>query len=91
MRTSTAPRFLQVDLGSSQTVSTFVLKHAGLGGESTGWNTGAFTISTSTDGTTWTQAASVTGNRSSRSLHQVTPRTARYVKVDIGTPVYILQ
>ena len=84
--TGTAPRFLQVDLGSSQTVSSFVLKHAGLGGESTGWNTGAFTISTSTDGTTWTQAVSVTGNRSSRTLHQVSPRTARYVKVDIGTP-----
>ncbi|MFF5227807.1 GH92 family glycosyl hydrolase [Dactylosporangium sp. NPDC000521] len=84
--TSTAPRFLQVDLGSNQTVSTFVLKHAGLGGESTGWNTGAFTISTSTDGATWTQAVSVTGNRSSRTLHQVTARTARYVKVDIGTP-----
>jgi hypothetical protein len=84
--TSTAPRFLQVDLGSNQTVSSFVLKHAGLGGESTGWNTGAFTISTSTDGTTWTQAAAVTGNRSSRTLHQITPRTARYVKVDVGTP-----
>ncbi len=83
---STAPRFLQVDLGSNQTVSSFVLKHAGLGGETTGWNTGAFTISTSTDGTTWTQAVSVTGNRSSRTLHQVAPRTARYVKVDIGTP-----
>jgi hypothetical protein len=81
-----APRFLQVDLGSNQTVGSFVIKHAGLGAENTGWNTGAFTISTSTDGTTWSQAISVTANRSSRTLHQVTPRTARYVRLDIGTP-----
>ncbi|MET7395410.1 GH92 family glycosyl hydrolase [Dactylosporangium sp. NPDC005572] len=82
----TAPRYLQVDLGSNQTVGSFVLKHAGLGGETTGWNTGAFTISTSTDGSTWSQAVSVSGNRSSRTLHQVAPRTARYVKVDVSTP-----
>ena len=84
---STAPRFLQVDLGSSQTVSSFVLKHAGLGGESTGWNTGAFTISTSTDGTTWTHG----GDRHRQPLQphpapDHAARTARYVKVDIGTP-----
>ena len=82
----TAPRFLQVDLGANQNVGAFVLEHAGSGAESTGWNTGAFTISTSTDGTTWSQAVSVSGNRTSRTLHQITPRTARYVKVDIGTP-----
>ncbi|GAA2602284.1 GH92 family glycosyl hydrolase [Dactylosporangium fulvum] len=82
----TAPRFLQVDLGSNQTVGSFVLKHAGLGGETTGWNTGAFTISTSTDGTNWSQAVVISGNRSSRTLHQVTPRTARYVKLDVTTP-----
>jgi predicted alpha-1,2-mannosidase len=83
---STAPRYLQIDLGANQTVGSFVLKHAGLGAESTGWNTGAFTISTSTDGTTWSQAVTVSGNRTSRTLHQITPRTARYVKVDITTP-----
>ncbi len=44
---------LQVDLGGNQTVSAFVVKHAGLGTESTGWNTGAFTIDVSTDGTSW--------------------------------------
>ncbi|MER7008976.1 GH92 family glycosyl hydrolase [Dactylosporangium sp. NPDC000555] len=82
----TAPRFLQVDLGTSQTVGSVVIEHAGLGAENTGWNTGAFTISTSTDGSTWSQAISVTGNRSSRTVHQFTPRTARYVKLDISTP-----
>ncbi|MEV8514566.1 GH92 family glycosyl hydrolase [Dactylosporangium sp. NPDC051484] len=82
----TAPRFLQVDLGANQSVGSVVIMHAGLGAENTGWNTGAFTISTSTDGSTWSQASSVTGNRSSRTLHQFTPRTARYVKLDISTP-----
>ncbi len=83
---STAPRFLQVDLGSSQTVSSFVLKHAGLGAEHTGYNTGAFTIRTSTDGYTWNPAVSVSSSRSSRTFHPVTPRTARYVRFDANTP-----
>jgi hypothetical protein len=83
---ATAPRFVQVDLGSAQTVGSVVVQHAGLGAENTGWNTGAFTISTSADGTTWSQAIAVTANRSSRTLHQFTPRTARYVKLDIATP-----
>jgi predicted alpha-1,2-mannosidase len=83
--TATA-KFLQVDLGSAQNVSSFVLKHAGLGGENTGWNTGAFTISTSLDGTNFTQAVNVSGQRSSRTLHQIAARSARYVRVDIGTP-----
>jgi predicted alpha-1,2-mannosidase len=81
-----APRFLTVDLGSNQTVSSAVLKHAGLGGENTGWNTGAFTVRTSTDNVTWTAAASVTGSRSSRTYHPFTPRTARYVRLDISAP-----
>ncbi len=69
------PRFLQVDLGSAQTVSAFVVKHAGLGGEHTGWNTAAFTIATSTDGTTFSPAVSVTGARNSRTYHPIPART----------------
>jgi hypothetical protein len=78
---------LTVDLGSNASVSAFVVKHAALGGESTGFNTGAFTISTSTDNTTFTTAATVTGNRNSRTVHQLaTPRSARYVRLSITTP-----
>jgi predicted alpha-1,2-mannosidase len=47
-------KFLQVDLGANQNIGSVVVKHAGLGGENTGWNTGAFDIQTSTDGSTWT-------------------------------------
>jgi predicted alpha-1,2-mannosidase len=84
--TTAATKFLQVDLGSAQNVSSFVVKHAGLGGETTGWNTGAFTIQTSTDGSTWTTVASVTGSRASRTYHPITTRSARYVKLNLTTP-----
>ncbi|MFC4031315.1 GH92 family glycosyl hydrolase [Streptomyces polygonati] len=83
--TATSPS-LQVDLGAATTVSSFVVKHAGLGGENTGWNTGAFQIQTSTDGTTWSTAASVTGSRSSRTYNAVSPRQARYVRLAISQP-----
>ena len=58
-----------------------MVKHAGLGGENTGWNTGAFQIQTSTDGAAWTTAATVTGSRASRTYHPVAARTARYVRL----------
>ncbi|MEV6042523.1 GH92 family glycosyl hydrolase [Streptomyces xanthochromogenes] len=77
---------LQVDLGSVRNVSSFVIKHAGLGGENTGWNTGAFQIQTSTDGTAWTTAATVTGSRSSRTYHPVSARSARYVRMVVTSP-----
>jgi predicted alpha-1,2-mannosidase len=83
---SAATKFLQVDLGSNMNVSTVVIKHAGLGGENTGWNTGAFNIQTSTDGTNFTTRASVTGMRSSRTVHQFASVSARFVRLNITTP-----
>ncbi len=82
----TAPLFLQVDLGSTQDVSSFVIKHAGLGGENTGWNTGAYNIQTSTDGTNFTTVVSRTGMRSSRTLDTITARSARFVRLNVTTP-----
>ncbi|MFD9963952.1 GH92 family glycosyl hydrolase [Amycolatopsis sp. NPDC058986] len=79
-------KFLQVDLGAARTVSSFVLEHAGLGGETTGWNTGAFTIQTSADGTNWTTVVNVSGSRASRTYHPITARSARYVKLNVSTP-----
>jgi predicted alpha-1,2-mannosidase len=83
---ATGTKFLQVDLGSAQNVSSFVLKHAGLGGESTGLNTGAYTIQTSLDGTAWTTVVDVSAVRASRSYHPITQRQARYVRLNITTP-----
>ncbi|MGC9669156.1 GH92 family glycosyl hydrolase [Planosporangium sp. 12N6] len=82
----TSQAFLQVDLGSAQNVSAFVVKHAGLGGETTGWNTGAFTIQTSVDGSAWSAAVTVTGSRASRTYHPVPTRSARYVRFTATTP-----
>jgi hypothetical protein len=80
---STTPLQLQADLGSAQTVSAFVVKNAGLGGEGTNWNTGGFTISTSTDGTNFSTAVTVTGSRASRSYQPIPSRTARYIRLDV--------
>nr|BFE69750.1 GH92 family glycosyl hydrolase [Actinoplanes digitatis] len=82
----TAPRQLQVDLGSARTVSSFVVKHAALGGEVTNWNTGAYTIATSTDGTTWSNAVTVTASKSSRTYTPIAARSARYVRFETSQP-----
>ncbi|MEV4481638.1 family 16 glycoside hydrolase [Micromonospora coxensis] len=79
-------RYLQVDLGSSQSINKFVVKHAGAGGENTQWNTKDFTIATSTDGANWTTRATVTGNTASTTTHDVTAVTARYVRMNITAP-----
>ncbi|MDT5031455.1 MAG: hypothetical protein QOC94_1626 [Actinoplanes sp.] len=83
---SSGPYVLTADLGSVQTVSSFIVKHAGLGGELTQWNTGAFTISTSTDNATWSPAVTVTGSKSSRTYSPIPARTARYVRFEATSP-----
>jgi len=77
---------LTVDLGSAQTVNTFVVKHAGEGAENTGWNTGAYTIQTSTDGANFATAVNVGSNISSRTVHSVSSRSARFVRLSITNP-----
>jgi hypothetical protein len=84
--TGATPRTLTVDLGSAQTVSSFIVKHAGLAGENTAYNTGAFTISTSTDNATWSAAVTVTNARNSRTYAPIPARTARYVRLEATTP-----
>ncbi|QSQ19106.1 discoidin domain-containing protein [Pyxidicoccus parkwayensis] len=81
----TSPSWLQVDLGSLQTVSNFVVKHAGAGGESTTWNTRAFTIQTSSNGTTWSTPVTVTNNTASTSTHAITATSARYIRLNVTT------
>ncbi len=83
---SASPYWLQVDLGANQTVSSFVIKHAALGGETTAWNTSAYNIQTSTDNVNWTTRVNVSGNLSSRTYNTIGPVTARYIKINITTP-----
>ncbi len=81
-----SPAWLQVDLGSAQTVSGFTVKHAGAGGESTSWNSKAFTIQTSSNGSTWSTPVSATANTASTSTHAITATSARYIKLNVTTP-----
>jgi non-reducing end alpha-L-arabinofuranosidase len=81
-----APRFLQVDLGASYTINGFILRHAQAGGEDAGFNTQDFNIQLSTDGSTWTTVVTVTGNTLGVTTHGITPRTARYAKLNVTTP-----
>ncbi|MBQ1075726.1 discoidin domain-containing protein, partial [Micromonospora sp. C31] len=79
-------KWLRVDLGTTRSVSRFVVRHAGAGGENTAWNTRDFTIQTSTDGSTWTTAATVTANTASTTTHDVSPTQARHIRLTITTP-----
>jgi predicted alpha-1,2-mannosidase len=84
--TMASPASLVVDLGSVQTVGSFVLKNAGLGGENTAWNTNAYTLQLSTDDSNWTTVVNVTGNQASRAYYTITPRQARYVQINVTKP-----
>jgi len=81
-----ASKFLQVDLGSSQALGKFEVTHAAAGGEAASFNTRAFTIQTSPNGSTWTTRATVTANTAAVTTHTVTGVTARYVRLNITTP-----
>jgi hypothetical protein len=79
-------QFWQVDLGAAHTINQIVIDHAGAGGEQTGWNTSAFNLQVSTDGTNFTTVASVTGNTANVTTTNITPTSARYVRLNIVTP-----
>jgi hypothetical protein len=74
-------RILTVDLGSSNTVRTFTVSHAGAGGESASFNTRAFRIRTSTNGSSWSTATTVSGNTANVTTRTVSARNARYVRL----------
>ena len=57
-----APNWLKIDLGYVTSISRWVVKHTGAGGESTIYNTKDFKLQVSNDGTTFTDADTVTGN-----------------------------
>jgi lysophospholipase L1-like esterase len=73
----------QVDLGAPGTVRTVIVRHASAGGEALAWNTRAFRVQTSTDGTTWAAFATVTGNADGVTASTAGPVTARWVRLVI--------
>ncbi|GIJ46019.1 hypothetical protein Val02_29050 [Virgisporangium aliadipatigenens] len=79
-------KWLQVDLGATKQVNRIVLKHAGAGAEQTSWNTRDFTLQASTNGSTWSTVATVSGNTASTTTHDFTATQARYLRLNITTP-----
>ena len=79
-------KWLQVDLGTSQALGSVEISHASAGGESASYNTRAFTLQTSTDGSTWTTRATVTANTAAVTTHSLAGVTARYLRLNIATP-----
>jgi hypothetical protein len=80
------PSWLQVDLGSAQPLTRLVVKHAGAGGEQAAYNTKAFNLQLSTDGSTWTTPVTVSNNADPVTTHQIAATTARYVRLNVTTP-----
>jgi hypothetical protein len=77
-------RQLTVDLGSSQPVTRFVVKHAQAGGEAASMNTRAYRIDTrTTSNGAWSTAATVSNNTAAVTTTNVATRNARYVRLTI--------
>ena len=49
------------------------------------WNTKAFTIQTSSNGTTWSTPVTVTNNTANTSTHAISATSARYIKLTVTT------
>ena len=82
-----APKWLQVNLGYSRTISWISIRNAGAGGETASWNTRDYNLLVSDDGVTWTTVAQVRGNTADSSGVQLTsPFIAQYVRLDVITP-----
>ncbi|MFC5649157.1 discoidin domain-containing protein [Paenibacillus solisilvae] len=77
-------KWLKVDLGSNYNITKWVVKHAGAGGEPTSYNTSAFKLQKSVDGSTnWIDVDSVTGNTANITDRNVTLFNSRYVRLYI--------
>ncbi|WP_167549591.1 discoidin domain-containing protein [Paenibacillus borealis] len=79
-------RWLQIDLGSVKQVNQFVIKHAAEGGETPSYNTKAYNIQVSTDGTNWNKVVNVTNNTIGTTVDNITVVSARYIKLNVTVP-----
>jgi hypothetical protein len=76
--------WLQIDLGSSYPLRSFVVRHASSGGEPTNLNTRDFDLSLSTDGNTWTSPIRVRGSTAAVSTFTLGAAIpARYVRLTV--------
>jgi hypothetical protein len=82
----TTPSQLTVDLGASYALTGLEIDHAAAGGESATFNTKAYTVQVSTDGTTWTTVSQATANTAGITTQALTSTSARYVRLNVTTP-----
>lgn len=80
---SSGNKWLQVDLGKNKTISRYVVKNAGTAYMSNIYNTKDFKLQVSTNGTTWTDVDTVSGNTENIVYRNITSTTARYVRLYI--------
>jgi alpha-mannosidase len=83
---ATGDKWLMVDLGQTYTINRWIVRHAGVGGESSTWNTKDFKLQKSSDGTTFTDVDTVAGNTANVTDRTVTAFTARYARLYITVP-----
>ena len=81
-----APSQLTVDLGATYSITGLEIDHAGAGGEAASYNTRAYNVQVSTNGTTWTTVAQSTANTANVTTHSLTTTSARYVRLNVTTP-----
>lgn len=82
----TKPSWLQVDLGATHSITGFEVDHASAGGESASYNTKAYTIQLSANGSTWSTPVTVTNNTAGVTTHTISATNARYVKLNVTVP-----
>ena len=79
--------WMMVDLGATYNISRFVVEHAGAGGEGFALNTSAYNIQVSTDGVNFSTVINVSGNVDSITTNDIPPTMARFVQLNIVSPV----
>ncbi|QHW32096.1 hypothetical protein GZH47_15600 [Paenibacillus rhizovicinus] len=85
--TGGAPQWIQLDLGESKTIARYIVKHDGAARAGQEANdTKGFIFQTSDNGTDWTDADTVTDNADKITDRNITPVTARYVRLYITAP-----
>lgn len=77
-----SPNWIKIDLGYQTNISRWVVKHAGVNGESASFNTKDFKLQVSNDGSTFTDTDTVTGNTANVTDRSVNA-TGRYVRLYI--------
>ncbi len=84
--TQKEPKWLRVDLGQSQSISRWVLKHASSHKDSADLDTSDFSLHRSDDDKTWTKIEEVKGNILGITDRRVPAFSARYVKLSLEKP-----